>query len=85
MSITAVLTTHKICPRCKTEVTVETEGILGTLGTASCLEYDLKRLDREGGYITPSCCRQPFYVEPKPKPLTFIQRLRGRRLQKRKA
>lgn len=74
MPVTAVLTTHKTCPRCKTEVTIETDGVLGTVVTAVVLNADLDRLDREGGYITPGCCRQPFYVEPKPKSLTFIQR-----------
>ena len=78
MSITAVLTTHKTCPRCDIEVTTETDGILGTLAEAAILDAELKRLDREGGYITPGCCRQPFYVAPKPKPLIFIQRLQKR-------
>lgn len=68
----AELTTHKFCPKCGVEATVEVDGFFATYVMANVLN----KIDEEGGTITASCGHS-FYVEPKPKKPTFIQRLKN--------
>ena len=66
------LTTHKSCPECGTEAIVEVDGFFSSI----CMVNTLNHLDKVGGMLTASC-GHTFYVEPKPKKPTFIQRLKN--------
>ena len=66
------LTTHKVCPECGIEATVEVDGLADSYIMAQAMVH----LDKEGGTLTASCGHS-FYVEPKPKKPTFTQRLKN--------
>lgn len=56
--------TDIICPHCKREVEIETEGLLGGIMKQMLIGAFITRLKTEGGTVTCGKCKNKFKHEP---------------------
>ena len=58
-------TTEIICPRCDTELMIETEGLLGGILKQMFIGSLINRAKTEGGIVTCGTCKAKFDIVPK--------------------